>query len=131
MLVKFAVVGASGVIVNLAVYSLLIFLDFNYLLAAIVSFAFAVTNNFFWNFIWTFKGRALDKSIERKYFSFFVISLINFGLNIVLLKELVANLGFHEVVAQLIAIGIVSCLNFVGNYTITFREKKVQEEGII
>jgi len=128
MLIKFALVGVSGVVVNLAVYSFLILLGNHYLIAAVLSFICAVTNNFFWNFLWTFKGRAVNISVERKYLSFFLISLLNFGLNICLLQELVTALGMNKIIAQLIAIGIVSCLNFLGNYKITFKEKKPQQK---
>ena len=53
-LVKFCVVGASGYVVNLAVFTLL--LDgagMHYISAAVGSFLVAVTNNYTWN-------RALD-----------------------------------------------------------------------
>lgn len=131
MLMKFSVVGISGVVVNLAVYSLAIFLGAHYLSAAVISFVFAVTNNFFWNFIWTFKGKATDKSLRRKYVSFFAISLVNFAFNILLLKVLVEMLACDKIMAQLVAIGIVSCLNFIGNYKITFAEKTIEKEGVI
>ena len=49
-LVKFCVVGASGYVVNLAVYTLLLRgADLHYVVAAIGSFLVAVTNNYTWN----------------------------------------------------------------------------------
>ena len=128
MFVKFGIVGVSGVVVNLAIYSTLVHFGVYYLAAATISFVGAVTNNFYWNFIWTFKGRAEHKTVKRKYFDFFVISFINFLINLSCLRFLHGILEIHEVVAQIMAIGLASLFNFIGNYLITFKEKQVEEE---
>jgi dolichol-phosphate mannosyltransferase len=120
---KFAVVGASGVLVNLAIYSLLIYLDTYYLFAAVAAFVFAVSNNFYWNFIWTFKDKAENKSVKEKYLHFFLISFINFLINISVLRILVDSFAVHKILAQIIAIGTAFIFNFFGNYLITFKEK--------
>ena len=53
-LIRFCVVGASGYVVNLAVYTLLLKAgDVHYLLAATGSFLVAVTSNYTWNRLWT------------------------------------------------------------------------------
>lgn len=122
LFLKFSVVGLFGVVVNLLVYSLLLHFGAYYLYAAIVSFIVAATNNFYWNFIWTFKNRG-HKSPVRKYINFFIISLVNFGVNLIILKLMHEGFGFNELISQVIAIGLASVLNFVGNYLITFKEK--------
>src|SRR2546430_15507809 len=56
-LAKFCAVGASGYVVNLAVYtSLLRWAGLHYLAAAVCSFGVAVTNNYLVNRHWTFRG---------------------------------------------------------------------------
>src|SRR3954470_16525991 len=56
-LVKFSAVGASGYVVNLAVYGTLVkAFGVHYILAAVLAFCVAVTNNFLWNRHWTFKA---------------------------------------------------------------------------
>ena len=56
-LLKFSVVGLSGYVVNLAVYvSLLKGAGLHYLPAAVCSFVVAVTNNYLWNRLWTFRS---------------------------------------------------------------------------
>src|SRR3954462_8228541 len=55
-LVKFCVVGASGYVVNLVVYYLLLdHAGLHYAVAATGSFLVAVTNNYTWNRLWTFR----------------------------------------------------------------------------
>ena len=129
LLIKFAVVGLSGVGVNMAVYMGLTAFGANYMMAAVCSFLVAVSNNFYWNLLWTFKGRANDKSIQRKYVSFFIISGINLGVNLLILRLLVEELKIDERVAQMVAIAVVSGLNFILNYTITFRQKSNKKKG--
>lgn len=139
--IKFGLVGASGVIVNMFIYTTLITLDVNYLMAATVAFLFAVSSNFYLNFIWTFKGKGKGKSIKKKYLHFFVISLLNFIINLFILKISVEFLSVNElsydiitkyagtnpdkvikIIAQIIGIGVATFFNFFGNYFITFRK---------
>lgn len=123
LFLKFSVVGISGVIVNLIVYSTLIYFHIHYLLAASIAFLLAVSNNFYWNFIWTFKNRARDKSTKQKYFTFLAISFVNFLINLGLLKLFIETLDLNKVISQILAIGIVSILNFTANHLITFKNK--------
>ncbi|MBC8014391.1 MAG: GtrA family protein [Sporomusaceae bacterium] len=120
-------VGLCGVGVNMMVFMGLTALGANYLVAAACSFAVAVTNNFIWNVLWTFKGRAVDKSIQKKYISFLVISAVNLGVNLIILQLLVGYIKVGEILAQLIAIAMVSGLNFILNYSITFSQKRGNE----
>jgi len=118
-LAKFCTVGASGYVVNLAVYTILLrWAGLHYLAAAAGSFCVAVTNNYLWNRVWTFRG-------QRGHFAyqglrFLVVSAVALGANIGCLRLLVA-LGLGKIVAQAIAIILVTPLNFVGNKLWSFR----------
>ena len=112
-LVRFCVVGASGYAVNLAVFSLLVLgLDMHYVPAAICSFLVAVTNNYTWNRLWTF--RAQRGHVAYQGMRFLVVSTLALGANLVVLHLLV-EAGASEIVAQAIAIVLVTPVNFVGN----------------
>ena len=118
-LVKFCVVGATGYVVNLVVYTLL--LDgagLHYVLAAIGSFLVAVTNNYAWNRAWTFRherGHVVLQGLR-----FFVVSALALGANLLVLHALVSA-GLGEVTAQAIAIVLVTPVNFIGNNLWSFR----------
>ncbi len=128
MFAKFSVIGLSGVGVNMAVYIPLTAMGINYMTAAVLSFIVAVTNNFIWNLLWTFKGRAADKSLRRKYILFVTCSIVNLVANLVVLKVLVEQFAVNATIAQLIAIGFTGVLNFALNYVITFNDRRSKRE---
>jgi putative flippase GtrA len=112
-LVKFSVVGASGYVVNLAVYTTLVrALDVHYILAAMLAFCVAVTNNFLWNRHWTFAAREGHMGFQAA--RFFTVSLLALGFNLIVLEVLVSA-GVEKVAAQAIAILAATPLNFIGN----------------
>jgi dolichol-phosphate mannosyltransferase len=120
-LVKFCVVGASGYVVNLAVYTLLLRgAGLHYALAAIGSFLVAVTNNYTWNRLWTFRHQR--GHIVFQGLRFFVVSLLALCANVLVLHLLV-QAGLGEVVAQAIAIVAVTPVNFLGNKLWSFRRR--------
>jgi putative flippase GtrA len=119
-LAKFCTVGAVGYGVNLAVYATLIDAGLHYNLAAACSFLVAVTNNYTWNRIWTFRGQR--GHVGYQGLRFFVVSLLALGANELLLTALVAA-GAGKVVGQAIAIVLVTPINFVGNKLWSFRRR--------
>jgi putative flippase GtrA len=121
-LAKFCVVGASGYAVNLAVYTALLNgANWDYRLAATGSFVVAVTNNYVWNRLWTFRH-------SRGHFAFqgmrfFLVALLAYAGNLLILTVLV-ELGAGEIISQAIAIVLVTPANFVGNKLWSFRRNR-------
>jgi len=121
-LAKFCVVGATGYIVNLVVYALLLDgADLHYRAAATGSFLVAVTNNYLWNRLWTFRH-------SRGHFGFqglrfFTVAVIAYVGNLAILTILV-ELGLGEFVSQAIAIVLVTPANFIGNKLWSFRRHR-------
>jgi putative flippase GtrA len=119
-LVRFAAVGASGYVVNLATYTLCLHVvGLHYLTAGTVAFVVAVTNNFVWNRHWTF--RACRGHAGFQAMRFLAVSLAAFVFSLGMLELLVGGLGVDEVLAQAIAIVTATPLNFVGNKLWSFR----------
>jgi putative flippase GtrA len=120
-LAKFCTVGASGYIVNLAVYGTLLALGVHYLLAAVCSFLVAVTNNYLWNRVWTFRHQRGHLVFQG--FRFLLVSTIALAANLAFLSALVA-LGVPKLPAQAVAIALVTPWNFVANKLWSFRRRR-------
>ena len=120
-LAKFCAVGASGYAVNLGVFSaLLLGAGIHHLPAATASFLVAVTNNYTWNRLWTFRGAR--GHVAYQGLRFLVVAICALVANLVALEALVW-LGLPEIPAQAIAIVLVMPLNFVGNKLWSFRRR--------
>ena len=118
-LLKFAVVGGSGYLVNLAVFALLADnFGIHHAIAAVGAFCVAVTNNFLWNRYWTFgpgDGRAGFQAVR-----FLTVSLLSLLLNLAVLEAILAGTEVGELTAQAIAVAAVMPFNFLGNKLWTF-----------
>ena len=117
-LAKFCVVGAVGYAINLAVYAVVLHSGLHYLVAATLSFLVAVTSNYTWNRLWTFRDRR--RGVAAQGMRFFIVSLGSLGANLLVLDALI-SLGAGKFVGQAIAIVLVTPLNFIGNKLWSFR----------
>jgi dolichol-phosphate mannosyltransferase len=118
-LFQFALVGASGYVVNLVVFALLAEgAGLHHIPAAIGAFLVAVTNNFLLNRHWTF--RAADGHAGFQAARFLTVSLVGLGLNLVLLELLISAAGLAELPAQALAVALSMPVNFLGNKLWTF-----------
>jgi len=117
-LFKFCLVGGIGYVINLGVYAALLHAGLHYLVAATFSFLVAVTSNYTWNRLWTFRDRR--RGVAAQGMRFFVVSLASLGANLAILNALI-SLGSGKLVGQAVAIVLVTPLNFVGNKLWSFR----------
>jgi dolichol-phosphate mannosyltransferase len=118
-LLKFSVVGASGTVVNFAVYATLNkWFHVHYLVAATVSFLVAVSNNYLLNRHWTFRGKRGHFAYQG--LRFLVVSTVVLGLNLGILHVLVRQ-GSGTLFAQAVAIAACVPVNFLGNKLWSFR----------
>jgi putative flippase GtrA len=115
---KFCAVGVLGYAINLGVYAAVLHAGVHYLVAATCSFLVAVTSNYFWNRVWTFRDRRAG--VAAQGMRFFVVSLVSLGANLLMLHVLI-TVGAGKLVAQAIAIVLVTPLNFIGNKLWSFR----------
>jgi putative flippase GtrA len=121
-LAKFCVVGATGYAVNLAVYALLLnWANLHYRVAATGSFLVAVTSNYTWNRLWTFRHQR--GHVAYQGIRFFIVSLVVYGANLLLLTLFVES-GLGRIVSQAIAVVLVTPLNFLGNKLWSFRRRR-------
>jgi len=124
---KFATVGAFGMVVDLSILNLLVTLAGWPLVAAnSVSFSCAVLSNFTWNRLWTYP-ESRDRPIRAQLPQFLLVNLVGLGVNNAVL------LGMHGLfreflptpydynAAKICAIGIVLFWNFLANRLWTYR----------
>jgi len=108
-LAKFAVVGASGAVLNTAVlYALYEWLRMPLLGASAVAVEIAVVSNFLLNDRWTFGARS---PALRRFVKFNVSSLAGVTVN-VLAVRVFTGLGLHLVLANLVGIALGFAVNF-------------------
>jgi putative flippase GtrA len=119
-LVRFALVGASGYVVNLAVFAAAVHLaGVDYRIAAVLAFLVSVTSNFWWNRHWTFDARGGHAGFQAA--RFLTVSVLAFLFSYVALLLLVEVAGVREVLAQAIAIVTATPLSFLGQKLWSFR----------
>jgi len=119
-LIRFGAVGASGYVVNLVVFTLLVHAaGVDYIVAAVVAFVVALVNNFVWNRLWTF--RAHDGHTGFQAARFVVVSLAAFAFNLAVLYALVEGAGMAKVPSQALAIAAATPMNFIGNKLWSFK----------
>jgi dolichol-phosphate mannosyltransferase len=119
-LIRFATVGASGYVVNLATFAACVhLLGIDYRVSAVIAFAVSVVNNFWWNRHWTFG--AGDEHPMFQAVRFFAVSVVAFAFTYVILISLVGA-GLSKVVAQAIAIVTGTPLSFIGQKLWSFKK---------
>ena len=116
-LFKFGIVGASGFVINLAIFQAALGLGAH--TAAAISFVVSAASNYWWNRHWTFRD-------QRGHFGtqgmrFYVVSVAAFGVNQFWLLVFHDLLHWGATISQAIAIVLVTPLNFLGNKLWSFR----------
>jgi dolichol-phosphate mannosyltransferase len=123
---KFAVVGGSGVLVDMAVLFLLSdpsTLGLGLTRSKIAAAELAIINNFLWNDAWTFSDMVKTRSWAhklRRLVKFNIVCGIGLVLNVVLLNVMFNVLHMNRYVANLIAIAGVTAWNFWINLKVSW-----------
>ena len=118
-LIKFTLVGLSGVLVNEGfLWAFVRFLGWDKILANIPATELAILNNFTWNDLWTFKDLK-RKPLWRRLLSFHIAALTGALVQWVVYAGLV-YLGLHYLVANLIGIVVSFVVRFLFNRHVTW-----------
>lgn len=117
---RFALVGASGVAVNLLLLWLLHgLLGLHDLLAVPVAVEASILSNFLLNDRFTFHDRRHDH-VAQRLAKFNAVSLLALAINFVVYAALTRGFGAHYLVAQLVAIVVAFGANYLGNLHWTY-----------
>ncbi len=122
-IVRYCLVGASGVLVDLALLALLHEVaGVPLLFANALSFTGAVASNYRLNSWWTFRTRE-QRSHMVGGALFLFAALVGLAINTAGLWGFTDRLGMHYVPAKLILVAVVFIWNFAFNSAITFRHQ--------
>ena len=123
--VRFCLVGATGVVVNMGIFWWLKASGMlGTLRAGAVAVECAILNNFLWNELWTFKDRSQGAPRPadrlRRLAHFHLICGVGAAIQLAILWALSIRLGWHYLVSNAIAIGLVTFWNYGLNTTWTW-----------
>ena len=118
-LIKFGIVGFSGVIIDFGItYLGKEKLKIQKFIANALGFITAATSNYIFNRIWTFQSTNPEVVIEFTKFLF--VSIIGLGINSLVLWVLNTKFNLNFYFSKLLAIIVTTFWNFVANYLYTF-----------
>ena len=121
---KFALVGLSGVLVNLFFFIFLLRLGLNKFVASPIAIELSIINNFLFNNYWTFKPRNSSDNLLLKGLKFKGVSLL--ALAISYTSFLLLSMAFpktHPAFLQAMVIVPATLVNYFLNSYWTFRDK--------
>lgn len=122
--IKFALVGVSGVFVNLGSFTLLMYWGLNKFIASPISIELSIISNFVFNNFWTFRHRNNRDGFYLKGLKFNIVSFIALGVSY--LTFIFLSLLFPHVMPQIHqAIGIIpaTLVNYLLNSYWTYAER--------
>lgn len=117
---RFALVGALGFVVNLAVFTVAYMFLKQHIVAAIIAFTVAVTQNFFLNRGWSFSHRATSRGLPIAFVTYVLVNLLGLLVNLVILEVLIANFGVIPLIAQTVSVGAGMFANYFGAHLFVF-----------
>jgi dolichol-phosphate mannosyltransferase len=121
--IKFCLIGASGVVVNLGIFTALLSLGVNKFVASPIAIQCSIITNFLGNNYWTFRRRNLVGALHARGLRFNVVSI--FSLAISYLTFIILSHAFPRVapqVHQLVGIIPATLVNYFLNSYWTFRD---------
>lgn len=124
-MIKFGIVGASGIVVNMGLlYFLTEEVGLYYILSAVMAVETSILSNFALNELWTFveKGKEGIRNVFKRLFKFNSISIVGMVINIAVLSVLTEFAGVYYLFSNLIAIATVFGWNYLANVRWTWTE---------
>lgn len=120
-LVKYALIGILGLIVDFGVYMIFTYFNVDVEIANVISSTCGIINNFFWNSYTNFKVH--DRLLLR-FISYFLVGQITTVFTTGSLFIFVTKLGFPYLVVKIVATFVAVLIQFVINKVITFRKSR-------
>ena len=126
-LAKFLIVGASGVAVNLGMFSFLLAVGMSKYIASPIAIEVSIVSNFLFNNYWTFRWRKVRGGVKLRGLKYNVVSLLSLAVSYATFVAL--SVGFPHVapqVHQLVGIVPATLVNYFLNSYWTFKHDPVR-----
>jgi dolichol-phosphate mannosyltransferase len=123
--IKFCLVGAFGVLVNLGIFTVLLALGVNKFVASPIAIQCSIITNFLGNNYWTFRWRNLAGGLHARGLRFNAVSILSLAISY--LTFVVLSQAFPRVapqVDQFVGIVPATLVNYFLNSYWTFREAR-------
>ena len=128
--IKFGVVGATGVIVNLGFFTLLLGMGLNKFLASPIAIEVSIVTNFLLNNFWTFRERETRDRVHIKGLKFNAVSLLSLGVSYATFVAFSSAFpAMPPQVPQFVGILPATLVNYFLNSYWTFRETEVSKNS--
>ena len=113
--VKYGVVGASNTVLTFVVYTILVTLGLDYLVAVVLGYCAGSLNSYFLNRHWTFRARDIAHTTAGTRFA--IVQAVAIAANVLLLYVFVHHLGIAKIPAQaLLTLPILAVTFFVNRW---------------
>ena len=129
---RFAMVGASGLVVDMGLfYGLHTVLELGLTRSSILAGEMAILNNFVWNDLWTFRDvsqrqRSLG-AIGKRFLKFNAVCLMGLTLKVLILNALFNELHLNPYLGNFLAILAVTFWNFWINLKLNWRVTQIEK----
>lgn len=124
--IKFCFVGVSNTAVTFCVFFVLSkILGLNYLFSSFVGYTFGVINSFILNKKWTFNDR--NSRFVLQFMRFSIVNIVSLGINLAIMYICVERFFISIVLAQIIATGFTTVVNYLGSKAIVFEFNVIPE----
>lgn len=111
--IKFAIVGGSGVLVNMGLlYLLTRIFSLRLEIASAIAIEVSILSNFTLNDHWTFKKRSVQRPFWTRILRYHLVTGLAGLVNYLVLLLLVNKFGLHDLLSNLIGIAIGTIINY-------------------
>jgi dolichol-phosphate mannosyltransferase len=124
-IIKFSIVGGSGIAVNMGILFLLTeYCHLFYWLSSIFAIELSIISNFLLNDIWTWRDRK-KKTFRKRLIQYHIsVGITAISANWLLLILMTEIFGLYYMISNLIGIAIGTIANYIVNDLWTFKQAK-------
>lgn len=113
-ILRFLISGTTGALVH---FLILIFskeiLDLSIILSTTLAFSLASVVSFLLQKIWVFKNYDKGSAISHQAFRYLLVTILNVGINAILMHILVNIFGIYYIISQIVTSGLIAIESYI------------------